>query len=201
MKIKRILTAALAVTILLLSLTACSGNNTPVEGTNPLSEEALKLCGSWAYNHDTETAAAIFYENGTAEYNDKKYMFTCDDQFLHLTDKSGELLQVRYVLDEKGLLLYETKTYTYTDEGTADSLLGSWENVKDNWSFVFLEDGMYMEDSVFTGHYTVDEENSSFTLDYNGQFDATVCYYQLEGNNLIIEYPWRLLNMDNNISE
>ncbi len=174
--------------LLVLSLTAC-GNN----GENSLSAQARNVCGSWAYIHDRETPVAVFHENGSAEYDDVRYSFECEDGFILLTDKKGNTTKVRYELDDDGMLLYRSTKYSYSGDTKPDGLIGQWTCPETSWTFEFTGAGTFLEDGYFPGLYTLDEQNKTFTLIYNDQFEDTVCYYSLEGDMLCIEYPWRMV--------
>ncbi|HKL79477.1 MAG TPA: hypothetical protein VJ888_03455 [Mobilitalea sp.] len=189
MKKLKLMTTFFAVVLILLLMTACDKNEDS-------TTEAVGIYGSWAYIHDNETAIAVFREDGTARYEGKKYSFESDSQFIKLKDKDGETIQLRYVLDDEGMYLYSNNAYTFSGEGEPDGLLGEWECTEEKWSYSFTDEGTFMEDDIFPGYYTVDDENSTFKLVYNDQFEDTVCYFQLEVNKLHIEYPWRMVRMN-----
>lgn len=191
MKITKFLSTSVAIVLMLLLMTACGKN----EKDTAISNEALGICGSWAYIHDKETAIAVFREDGTAQYEDKDYSFDCDSQFIELKDPNGETTQLRYVLDDEGMYLYSNNTYTFCGEGDPNGLVGEWSCEEKKWSYSFTEAGTFNEDGFFPGYYTVDDENSTFKLVYNDHFEDTVCYYRLEENNLHVEYPWRMVKM------
>jgi hypothetical protein len=191
MKIKKYLPIFFAVVLMLLLMTACDKNGNDTAKSN----EALGLYGGWAYIHDKETAIAVFREDGTAQYEGKDYSFDCDSQFITLKDKAGETTLLRYTIDDEGIYLYSNNTYTFAGEGEPSSLVGEWSCVDKHWSYSFTEAGTFMEDGIFTGYYTVDDENSTFKLVYNDMFEDTVCYFRLEENKLNIEYPWRMVRI------
>ena len=191
MKITKVLPTFLAIVLILLSMTACGKNENDIA----ISNEALAICGSWAYIHDKETAIAVFHEDGTAQYEGKDYSFECNSQFIQLKNSDGETTQLRYSLDDEGMYLYSNNTYTFSGEGEPSSLVGEWFCAEKKWSYTFTEAGTFREDDIFPGYYTVDNENSTFKLVYNDQFEDTVCYFRLEGNKLHIEYPWRMVRM------
>ncbi len=191
MKKIQILTSFLAILLMLLLMTACSKN----ENETAISNEALGICGSWAYIHDKETAIAVFHEDGTAVYEGKDYSFEGDSQFIKLKDTDGVTTQLRYTLDDEGMYLYSNNTYTYSGEGEPDGLIGEWACKEKNWSYSFTEAGTFIEDGFFPGYYTVDNDNSTFKLVYNDQFEDTVCYFHLDKDKLLIEYPWRMVRM------
>ncbi len=185
MKTKRIPAFIVTVMLLMLSLTACEKSNLP--------EQAQAICGSWAYIHDQATEMAVFKKDGTAKYEGKDCTFTCDSQFVTLTDTDGATQKLRYTVDDEGIYLYTNTTYTFSGEGEPNGLIGEWICAEKKWSFAFTETNTFMEDGYFTGYYAIDTENSTFKLTYDDQFEDTVCYYQLEGNTLTIDYPWRMV--------
>lgn len=190
MKTTKFLTTFFTVVLLLLSMTAC-GNTFSSE----LSEEALGICGSWAYIHDKETAVVVFREDGTAQYEDKDYSFECDSQFINLKDTEGETIQLRYTLDDQGMYLYKKTTYTFSGEGKPDGLVGEWTCAEKKWNFAFTDAGTFLEDGYFPGNYIVDDKKSTFKLTYQDQFEDTVCYFQVEDKKLHIEYPWLMVKV------
>ena len=190
MKKDKILRAFLAVVLMLLLMTACAKNKSDIV----LSNEALEICGSWAYIHDKETAIAVFRKDGTAQYEGKSYSFECQSQFIKLTDKDDKTIQLRYSLDDEGMYLYSNNTYTFSGEGEPNGLIGEWSCAEKKWSYSFNEDGLFLEDGIFSGNYTVDDENSTFKLVYYDPFEDTVCFFALEENKLQIEYPWRMVS-------
>ncbi|MDD5935825.1 MAG: hypothetical protein PUC65_09730 [Clostridiales bacterium] len=183
MKIKRILPALSIILLIILTFTACD---------NEKKEQGIY--GSWAYIHDKETEIAVFKNNGKAKYQGKDYTFTSDDQFIELKDADGKITKMRYLLNDKGMYLYQNSTYTYVDEGKSQNLVGKWLCKETNWSYIFSSGGAFKEDDIFQGRYIVDEENSTFTLIYEGgQLEDTLCYYKLLDNKLEIEYPWQMV--------
>lgn len=191
MKTTKYLPIIFAIVLLLLLMTACGKN----KNDTAISNEALGICGSWAYIHDQDTAIAIFHEDGTAQYEGKDYSFECDSQYIKLKDTDGETKQLRYTPDDKGMYLYSNNIYTFCGEGEPEGLVGEWSCADKNWSYSFTEAGTFLEDGYFPGYYTVDDENSTFKLVYNDQFEDTVCYFRLEENQLSIEYPWRMVRI------
>ena len=189
MKIAKVLPTFFLIVLMVLLMTACGKNDTAK------SEDAQKISGSWAYIHDRETEIAVFREDGIAQYEGKDYSFECDSQFINLKDTDGETIQLRYALDDEGMYLYSNNTYTFSGEGEPNGLIGEWTYEEKNWSYSFTEEGTFLEEGYFPGYYTVDDENSTFKLTYNDQFEDTVCYFRLEENNLHIQYPWRMVRI------
>lgn len=180
-KMKRLLLAVFAGAILLL---AGCGTGTA------LSPQAQALCGKWAYIHDDATTVLQLKDNGNAVFHDKTYRFNCDDSFITLTG-GGTTTALRYQWDGDDIYLYEQTTYTCED--THDGLVGKWVSEKDHWSFEFTEQGTFDEDGYFPGHYTVNEAEGTFKLMYNDPFEDTTCYYHINGDELLVEYPWHMV--------
>lgn len=189
MKKTKILSVFLLLLLILITASACKRS----KSKGALSGEAQKICGSWAYNHEKEKAVAVFHEDGNAEYEGKKYTFECDNEFIHMKDHDGDELQIRYVKDKDGIYLYTKKTYSFNGDEEPDGLIGEWICAETNWSFYFSTAGTFLEDGYFPGYYTVDKEKSTIKLKYTETFEDTLCYYQLNGKELTIEYPWRMV--------
>lgn len=179
---KRKVSVIFLVFVCLLLLMGC--------GNKQLSQEAQKICGDWAYIHDRDTTVVSFDKNGKAKYEGKKYTFTCDDTFVYLKNKDGEQ-KLRYVMDGDKMFLYKNTEYKFCGEGEPDGIIGSWESTE-NWKFEFTENGTFLEDGYFPGLYIM-TENSGVKLVYNDQFEDTLCYYHVDGNTLVLEYPWPMV--------
>lgn len=204
MSTRKVLTTGMALIGIMLLLTGCGnnkaetsnvgiGSNADALFNNELSEDVPDICGSWGYIYDKETAVAVFYENGTARYEGKDYSYVNDNQFIWLKDAGGEMICLRYIPDDEGIYLFKSTTYTFSGEGKPNGLVGEWSCTEKNWSFTFTNTGTFLEDGYFPGSYTVDSEKSTFSLMYKDDFEDTTCYFQLDGNQLIIEYPWRMV--------
>ena len=191
MKSRRILLAYCVILMMLLLMVAC--NNNEIDTVS--SDDVTGIFGSWSYIHDKETRIALFRENGMAEYKGKDYSFEWDSQFIMLKDKDGETIQLRYAFHDGGMYLYSKDTYSFCGEGDPGGLIGEWSCGEKNWSYTFTDTGTFLEDGYFPGYYTVDDENSTVTLEYIDQFEDTVCYFRLEENNLHIQYPWRMVRI------
>lgn len=157
-----------------------------------LSAPAQTLCGKWAYIHDETTTVLQLKDDGKAVFHEEKYTWDCDGEFISLTDNKGTATALRYAWDDQDIYLYEQTIYTC--QGTHDGLIGKWVSEKDHWSFEFTTNGTFDEDGYFPGHYSVDEAAGTFRLAYNDPFEDTTCYYQINGDELLVEYPWHMVS-------
>ena len=153
-------------------------------------------CGTvtedWAYIHEPETTVLSLSDNGKAIYKGEKYNYTKDDTFLTLT-RSGEELKLRYVMDGDKMILYEKSVYNYDGEGTPNGIVGVWK--QDNgWIYEFTSEGSFSEESIFFGHYSVDENNGTIkNVDFQiDQMTQKVQY--LEKSDLVEGYAWFIGN-------
>ena len=172
--------------ILILQVLLLTGCNKTSAVVNP------ELCGKWAYIHDDETTVLAINDKGEATYDGKDYSATSDDTYLYLKDGSTEL-KMRYLINDSGMYLYKNTTYVNSEDASPDSIVGLWKDEADKWSFEFSKNGTFKEDGYFPGYYTVDKEAGTVKLVYNDQFEDTVVYYNIEGNELIMEYPWQMV--------
>lgn len=153
-------------------------------------------CGAvtedWAYIHEPETTVLSLSDNGKAIYKGEKYNYVKDDTFFTLT-RGGEELKLRYLMDGDKMVLYEKSTYTYDGEGSPDGIVGVWK--QDNgWLYEFTADGSFSEESIFFGHYTVDESNGTIKLMYSDPIEDALLYYEFDGDDLVIDYPWPMVH-------
>lgn len=160
-------------------LTACGG-------------QTDEFTGSWAYNHDPDTTIVKFYKDGEMLYEGKKYTYTASDGVLNLSDGSSSL-KLRYEENKDGMLLYFPATFESEDQASSDSVVGTWNCVDNDWSFVFMENGEFSEDAIFPGNYTVDSSEGSIKLMYIDHFEDATLYYTMDGNRMVVEYPWQMV--------
>lgn len=166
-------------TISILSLVGCQGTKD-------------RFYGDWAYIHDTETTIISFKTNNKAEFNGNKYSYTYDDSYVTLTSGNDEI-KFRYKMDGADKwLFYQTKNYEFSGDGTPNGLTGLWEDKEDKWSFEFTADGTFREDTYFPGYYT-ETEDGAVKLVYNDHFEDTIIYYEINGNELTVDYPWTMV--------
>ena len=170
--------------LVLLTLSACS---------RQVPESVSENCGSWAYIHDKETEILKLDTNGKAFYLGEKYSYTEGDGYLELKGSDGTVMNMRFVPEYDHMLLYERKVYTYDGEGEPQGITGLWK--MGNLSFEFTPQGSYIEDGVFPGHYLLNEDEHSIRLAYNDHFTDAILYYEVNGNELIIDYPMPVVQM------
>ncbi|RKM53956.1 hypothetical protein D6853_14490, partial [Butyrivibrio sp. X503] len=163
---------------------------------------------SWAYNHEPDKEILALYDNGNAVFKDEKCKYIKDDEFITLTGKDGNELKMHYDTNEEGIVLYEKEKYTACEGTDANGnsidfsaedkqgVVGYWLHENGNSSFVFSNDGRFMEDNSFGGQYAVDEAAGQIKLMYDAdfRFEDAFLYYTVNGDNLIIEYPWPMVH-------
>ena len=173
----RIISYLCIICSLVILCTACSSDE----------EKVTELTGSWAAIYDTKTEVINLKKDGTVRYGDKKYdSYSLDNGWVTLNGK--ESLKMRYILKDEKVVFYEPRIYTLTETNTPGTIIGLWECGESYFEFNSI--GQFLEDGFFSGTYSVDEENGTITLAYEGPFDNTVFYYKLENDTLTAEYPW-----------
>jgi hypothetical protein len=161
-----------------------------------LSILTITGCGgegeSWAYDHDPTVEILNLGGNGKAVFKGEKFSrYTKDDDTITLSGKDGELT-IRYEMDKDNMILYEESTYNREEGDASEGIVGKW--TQDNgWLYVFDESGEFNEDGYFTGHYRVNEADSSIKLMYSDPIPDATLYYSLDGDKLTIAYPWTLV--------
>ena len=160
-----------------------------------LADEAVFKPGDWAHDYAPEESVLLLREDGTAVYQGKECSWSDDGEFLRLTAKGGEETVLRYLVREEKTYLYFPAVYVRTENDPGEGLIGAWIGRESEGStFIFRNDGMFLEDGTFTGYFKTDEEAGTFLLIYLKYFDDTLCHYRLEGNDvLIVEYPWPMV--------
>ncbi len=164
-------------------------------------EAGCPLLGEWAFNYEPEKTALRILEDGTAEYGGRAFTWEDDGTFLLLTDgETGEEVSLRYTADEEKVLLYLPKVYVRADGVPGEGLTGAWIGRETTGStFIFLDDHRFLEDGTFTGTFQVEADETdpsagTFLLVYPQYFDDTLCFFRLEGNDILtVEYPWPLV--------
>lgn len=193
MKKKYLIGILSAVVVLALALTVVlvviHKKNKVVEAPDLTGFEKA-LLGNWAYNHDKETSVAIFRGDRTSEFEGKKSTFTCDGEYIYLTeDEKTE--QYHYTLkNDSEMDFYKKSTYVLEQAGVDGTIVGVWNCSETGLSFEFTAKGTFLEDNTFTGYYTVNEETGMVHLNYEMYLPATDFYYHLDGDKLYVEYPW-----------
>ena len=153
---------------------------------------------SWAYDYEPTKEILSLGSRGKATYKGVDYTYDKDGQFITFSKSGEDSFKIRYEMteDENGaeaMFFYEPKYYTYSSETQQNGLIGLWKS-EDGSSFEFNEAGTFMEDGYFYGFYTVEEDQGRIKLIYdsNFRFNDSYIYYQIEGDQIRVEYPWRL---------
>ena len=149
--------------------------------------------GEWALAEQPDVPVLRINEDGSALYAGVECTWEDDGQFLLLKNQEGEILPLRYRITEKRVYLYVNSSYTRKEGTGGEGIVGVWNlDGSEKSFFEFTANHRFLEDGVFDGKYVVDYENGSFTLIYPMYFEDTVCYFQQEGNSMLLEYPWPL---------
>jgi hypothetical protein len=168
-----------------------------------------KTAESWAYNFEDTAEVLRFDSDGTAFYLAKEYengvqvkkeknfsSYNKDDSYYTLKSSNGEELKFRYLRNDDGMVIYEKSTYKYSSVNTEaqNGVLGVWINPEfEKYYFEFTSSGTFMEDGIFAGYYEVNESEGTIKLKYNDPVPDTVFYYQINGDEMTVEYPWQLV--------
>ena len=151
--------------------------------------------GDWAFIHAPQESVLLLREDGTAVFEGQEYSWTGDGEILRLAAESGEEITLRFVTAGEKTLLYIPTEFVRMEGYTGEGLLGVWTGKEHEGStFIFRDDGLFLEDGTFTGSYRVDREAGTFLLIYSQYFDDTLCYFRMDGNDaLTVEYPWTMV--------
>ena len=180
--IKKSLVVMAAVVLLFSVLAVC-----------PASAEGFPA-GGWAFASDPAALVLQINEDGTAQYQGKGYGFEDESPYLLLTDAAGEALRLRYLVTEKNLWLYVPMNYTRKEGTTGEGIRGVWNlDGSEKGFFEFSEKGTFLEDALFDGTYSVDYEAGSFVLTYPRYLEETTCYFSIDEDRMVVEYPWLLV--------
>ena len=160
--------------------------------------ESAGLCGEWAFSHSPDQTVLTLSEDGSGLYFHTPVLWKDDGSRLRLESADGQMYGLTYALTENALTVYLPAVYDRISAiGGDGQIIGTWKAPGDSQSsFVFTENGKFLEDGVFTGDYALDEEAGSVTLHYAGGFDDTVIFYSFLGDQLVVEYPWLLVPKD-----
>lgn len=159
----------------------------------PQNADEIALRGEWYYVHDENETAAAFYEDGSAKFEGEKYQYTCDGEFINLTDKDGNVTKLRYLSEGDKMYVYVQSTYTRQPEGGGTGIVGVWRCEDKGWTYEFTDKATFMEDGALTGYYEVNEEAKTVKLMYGEALADTVFFYELTENELSVEYPWLMI--------
>ena len=150
--------------------------------------------GAWGYRNDAAEPVLQLNGDGTALYESIEYAWEDDGQFIMLTGDGGQALRLRYMVTETGPWLYKPISYTRKEGVAGEGIRGVWNmDGSEQGFFEFSDKDTFLEDGLFDGTYTVNYEAGSFTLTYPRYFDDTVCYFEINGDRMIVEYPMKLV--------
>lgn len=152
------------------------------------------LDGKWSYIYDTKTIALKISTNGKAVFDGIKYDCEYDEDYIYLKSKEGTQT-LRYKKNgEDGIFIYKVTTYRYESDEPHNGLAGCWVSVdNERVAYEFTEDGYFREDFYIPGFYTVNEDEGTIFCVYNDHYEDTTVYYTLDGDTLVIEYPWPMV--------
>ncbi len=147
--------------------------------------ENKDICKKWGY--DSTSTDLKFTEKGKATFEGVDYSFTIDDTYITLTYKKDQVEKHRYELTKDGLYFYHNMNFKLeTDLG--EGIRGVWSCGENSFEFTAYD--TFLEDGFFTGHYSVNEAEGTIKLMYEHDMIDTVLYYTLDGDKLLIEYPY-----------
>ena len=152
--------------------------------------------GDWAFIHAPEESVLLLREDGTAvlKGRDCTWQDDAENGFLRFASE-GEETSLRYLVTEDKIQLYVPVEYNRVEDVPGEGLIGAWIGKDSEMStFIFRQDGMFLEDGTFTGTFRQDNETGSLLLAYIKYFDDTLCYFSLEGNDVLkVDYPWSMV--------
>ena len=152
--------------------------------------------GDWAFIHAPEESVLLLREDGTAVLKGREYTWQDDAEngFLRFAS-DGEETSLRYLVTEDKVQLYFPAEYNRVEDVPGEGLIGAWIGKDSEMStFIFRQDNMFLEDGTFTGTFRQDKDTGSLLLTYVKYFDDTLCYFSLEGNDVLkVDYPWSMV--------
>lgn len=157
--------------------------------------EASGPVGEWAYEYYPALSVLTLREDGTALYGGEELRWEDLGDTLLMTDAAGEQYGLRYEPAANGLILYLPSLFERISEiGGEGEVIGTWKAPEPSKSsYVFMEDGRFIEDGVFTGTWTEEKEIRRITLHYGQDFKDTVIYYDFSEGQLVVAYPWTVV--------
>jgi len=160
-----------------------------------LSAFADMPTGEWVYPDTPDQTVLSVSEDGSFLFEGQRYTVQADEDFCFLRPEDETLPVLRCRLSEDTIVIYRQLEYVRHPNDKGSGLPGAWLCTTGNSVFILGSDGLFMEDGIFTGSYTVDGENHSFRLIYDKSFGFadTVCYFRFNEEALVIEYPWKLI--------
>ena len=158
----------------------------------------LAGCGKtehWAYNHEPDKDALVLYDNGKAELDGESFTYTKNETVISLTDASGNTVDHRYITDDAHdqIYFYKSAVYHRGEEEKGAGIIGVWTQDNGRNTFQFTKDGTFSEENIFFGHYRLDKQAGTIKLMYSDPIEDTLLYYTLDGDEMIIDYPWPMV--------
>lgn len=162
--------------------------------TSVIFAEGTSLTGEWVFTDIPENSVMTLNDDGSAVYGGQDLVWEDQNDALLLTDAAGGSLRLPYTCTEKGITVWLPSLFERISEiGGEGEIIGTWKAQGESMSsFVFMEDGKFLEDGVFAGNYTHDAENARITLKYQDPFADTDIYYAFADGMLAVYYPWAL---------
>ena len=160
----------------------------------PAEGASASPVGEWVFTDIPDRTLMILNEDGTAFYGGQALVWKDMGGSLFLTDEVGGSLQLPYCPSKTGMTVWLPCVYERISQiGGSGEIIGTWKaGGNSQSSFVFTEDGRFLEDGIFSGSYTVDAERAAVILRYQGPFADTEIFYAFMDEALVIYYPWAL---------
>ena len=155
------------------------------------------ICGTWVFSHNPDEIVLYLNENGRGSYFGTDVLWKDEGDELMLEDAEGSGFSLKYDFLLGTMTVYLPSVYERISViGEEGQVIGTWKAMGDNQSsYVFTENGKFLEDVIFTGDYLFDAENGTVTLKYVGGFADTLIYVSFYEGKLTVEYPWTLVHM------
>lgn len=182
-KVLRVITAfTMTVCFLLTAVSVCTAESTA---------NAIR----WVLAHNPDETVLLMNEDGSGLYFETQVRWSDNGSALLLESDDGQAFELKYEANEEYIIVYLPSMFSRISEiGEDGSIIGTWKaSGTSQSSFVFTEDGKFLEDATFTGSYGFDPQSGTVLLSYIGGFEDTMIYVSFYEGNLIVEYPWKLI--------
>lgn len=182
-KVLRVITAfTMTVCFLLTAVSVCTAESTA---------NAIR----WVFAHNPDETVLLMNEDGSGLYFETQVRWSDNGSALLLESDDGQAFELKYEVNGEYITVYLPSMFSRISEiGEDGSIVGTWKaGGTSQSSFVFTEDGKFLEDATFTGSYGFDPQSGTVLLSYIGGFEDTMIYVSFYEGNLIVEYPWKLI--------